>query len=98
MEALKHNITIAVTTKGGQTFSVSDTDEKKNGTYALMQLEKGETIKIVADSNTTYIPFNAVDNAVVSKTVNTVDIEDDNCKTDEEETTDSEGGSDGTGE
>ena len=91
--ALKHNVTITVSTLGSGTFTVADTATDKLGTHAYQQFLHHDTVEIVGEENTTYIPFHAIDHVVVVKAVSEVEITDDTCVTESEES--SEGGEGG---
>lgn len=78
-KALKHNVTIKVHTLGNHEFTATDTDTVKLGTHAFTQFQHHDTVEIVEDDKTTYIPFHAIEYVEVTKATNEVEYEDDNC-------------------
>lgn len=86
-KALKHNVTIKVHTLGGSDFTATDTNDVKVGTHAFMQFQHHDTVEIVEENKTTYIPFHAIEYVEVTKATDEVEFEDDNCVMEEEEPT-----------
>lgn len=74
-----HSYTVAITTVGGTTVTATDTATAKNGYTAYQQLQHHETVVIVGEESDTYVPFDAIDHAVVTKTSATAEYEDANC-------------------
>ena len=74
-----NSYTVTVYTLGGGEFSASDSADAKNGYNAYQQLLHHEMIVIVGDEADVYIPFHAVDHAVVSHSTETAEYSDNNC-------------------
>ena len=58
--------TLTITTSGGATITAADTVDAPIGSSALSQFENFQTMVIPGESGTTYVPFHAVDNIVVT--------------------------------
>lgn len=71
---------VAITTKGGFTLTVADTEDGAYGTAVLAAFEAKNTLVCHTDSGVTDIPFHAVDHIVVTATTETVTITDANCE------------------
>ena len=88
-----YQYTVVFTTVGGTTLTAMDSDGLPFGTIAYQNLIHHETVLVktatIGDSGLeitdTYIPFDSIDHAVVTKTVQLVDYEDTNCAVSAEE-------------
>lgn len=83
----KQNVKVVVTTYAG--FSVTADDAVKNGqgTAAYGAIQTGTDITVNDGTNITYVPYKAVDHAVITLTQSTVDDPKDDTCPEEEETT-----------
>lgn len=82
----KQSIEIKVVTLGGNEFTAKDTDDSKAGTLAWQTFKGKDVVQIEGESDTTYVPYHAVDHVVVKMTTEEKDVKDDNCVTEDAET------------
>lgn len=81
--ASRGNTTYSVTIKtlGGSTFTAADGEGSKAGYVARQSFLHGEIIEIPGEGTTTYVPYHAIDNIVITETKGTEEYTDDTCKT-----------------
>lgn len=73
--------TIVITLHDKSVMTVADSVELSRGSNALAQFLDKNTMKVVEDEKTTYIPFHAVIKVEATTSKQTVDpVEDDACK------------------
>lgn len=75
----KDMLTVKFTTFSGFTATATDVEGKMYGTSALGQFKAEKTVLIPGDEQDTYIPFHAIDHAIVTKSEIDVDVTDKNC-------------------
>ena len=78
----KQNVKVVVTTYQGFSVTADDAVNNGQGTAAYGAIETGTDITVRDGSDITFIPYKAVDHAVITLTMSTVpDPTDDTCQT-----------------
>lgn len=77
----KTAITVVITTKQGATFTAADdfANNTAHGQVAFHNVREHETIEIIGDGSTVYVPWHNVGYATVSKSTSTETVTDDVC-------------------
>lgn len=77
----KHTYSVTVKTVGGSTFTAADGEGSKAGYVAYQSFLHGEVIEIPGEGTTTYVPYHAIDNIVVTETQASEEYTDSTCVT-----------------
>lgn len=83
---------VAVTTLGGNEFTIADTSSSNSGSAAVAAIEHKADIRTEESGTITIIPYHAIDNAVVTVSSSSADYPvDANCPEEEESEDEGEG-------